>query len=711
MRERIRSFIMLIVVLVSGSAAVCQQTITLENSELKVTLSAENATVMSVTKKQTNTSYLGSSEQSGWFKVQIPLPNWDGHAASSRNLKSVTVKKRGMDSVEIRTNLLRAEDGQYAVPIELVLRLEGENLVCRLKLQNNTKQTIDRVTFPILDVPPAAARTEAIFMPNLMWPLGMVFSKNQIQTAHNPFLSLDPVDVRAWFYSDPRMSVKAIDYPADLPTGWVSYTADGKGIGFDVRDKSFQFKRFFFERRLYRDTRSREANRYDFELSWQWYPLVKPGESWDSSDVYIHFGTADWHGIAAQHRDWLKTWIGRPQVAPLLKASLGWISRNIRSYDEIPTHAKQGVEVGAPYFIMYGWSPIGSHGMSYDAYPRKEFGGLESLRRNLDAARALGSYPMAWTNETVSVETNLGHQLMGKDWTVMDRWGSAVLCGRWSFFEPMQIAIDHNNDVWMQMDPSTGDQEFLLETARRLIHDYHFAGYEFDQGHKNFLSYRPEHAQPALAVSQGYSKYFAAAQEIVKKADPNGIIVGENLSEMMNQFVDSTWIFEGGALNVPQLSMTRYSLPWVTVPTRASVTDRGHANQAFMTNSPLDIFEDLTKHPEYAQHLRQLHALKKAAVQYFYQGDFSDAEGFTLEPAVQKGVLAKSYRDPKFTAVTVVNTGANSLKVRLRPDQDLVSRNVRHYFLDGRTESPKSSGEMELSLAAYDVQIVAFESQ
>ena len=130
-----------------------------------------------------------------------------------------------------------------------------------------------------------------------------------------------------------------------------------------------------------------------------------------------------------------------------------------------------------------------------------------------------------------------------------------------------------------------------------------------------------------------------------------------------------------------------------------------------MTNSPLDIFEDLTKHPEYAQHLRQLHALKKAAVQYFYQGDFSDAEGFTLEPAVQKGVLAKSYRDPKFTAVTVVNTGANSLKVRLRPDQDLVSRNVRHYFLDGRTESPKSSGEMELSLAAYDVQIVAFESQ
>ena len=176
MREGIRSFLILAALLVSGSAAFCQQTITLENSELKVTLSAENATVMSVIKKQTNTSYLGSSEQSGWFKVQIPLPNWDGHTAGSRNLKSVTIKKRGMDSVEIRTNLLRAEDSQYAVPIELVLRLEGENLVCRLKLQNNTKQTIDRVTFPILGVPPAAARTEAILMPNLIWPLGMVFS-------------------------------------------------------------------------------------------------------------------------------------------------------------------------------------------------------------------------------------------------------------------------------------------------------------------------------------------------------------------------------------------------------------------------------------------------------------------------------------------------------------------------------------------------------
>src|SRR3990172_8444674 len=92
--------------LLFGEAALSQQPITLENSELRVSLSPQNATVLSVHNKKTNASYLGSSKQSGWFRIQIPLPYWEGHAAASNDLKAVNVKQLGPEAVEFQATEL-----------------------------------------------------------------------------------------------------------------------------------------------------------------------------------------------------------------------------------------------------------------------------------------------------------------------------------------------------------------------------------------------------------------------------------------------------------------------------------------------------------------------------------------------------------------------------------------------------------------------------
>ncbi len=695
-----------------------QRQIALENSELRVVLSARDASLLSVERKSDGQSYLGVSHQAGWFKVQLPLPHWEGHIAAGKDAPGFTISKRTADSVEFQAAVLVSKEGTHKITSRLTFHLEKDSLICSLNLRNDSRQTIDRIVFPIVDVPPAADGAEALMMPYGApfgtWPLRLVFSQNEIQTTHNPFDTLDPLDLKAWFFTDPKLPIKGINYPMDLPTAWFTYVADKKGIGFDVRTRDFEFQKLTLERRLFRDTSSRSANRQDYEFSWNWYPLVRPGKSWQSPEVYVKFDSGDWHAIARQHRDWLRTWVGRPKVPKELQESLGWISRGIRSFDDIPQIAKQGVDVGAPYFIVYGWSDIGPAGMSYNNYPRPELGGVESLQRNLLRARELGSYPMAWFNGTVSVETNLGHLQMGHDWTAIDRWGGQLEDGRWSFFEPFQIAANPNNDSWFEVDPSSGAQQYLLDTARRFVEDYHFTGFEMDQGHKNFLSYRDrsENFRPEAAFSQGWAEYFSKAEEIVKRANPAGIIVGENPSELMNQYVDSTWIFEGGALNLATLTTLRYSWPWTTLPAKALPANRGQANQCFMMNSYLDIFDDLSKYPEYAEHLKRLHGLKKATSRYLYQGEFSDEEGFSFA-APQAGVMAKSYRDPagKFTAVVVINTSDAPREVTLRPELEIAKMAVRHYYLDGRTESEAASPEFRLDLGAYDVQVLAFESQ
>jgi hypothetical protein len=302
----------------------------------------------------------------------------------------------------------------------------------------------------------------------------------------------------------------------------------------------------------------------------------------------------------------------------------------------------------------------------------------------------------------------------GKDWVSLDRWNGAILGGQWSLFEPFQVATHPNNDTWLENDPSSGAKDFMLSLVRRFVEDYHFSGYEMDQAYKFFLSYRgaAQGGQPALRYSQGYADYFTRAQELVKKNDPNGIIVGEGYSDFLDQYVDSSWVFEGGPLDVTQQNMLRYSLPWITVPVRAMVKNLGHANQAFMMNSPLDIFDDLTDYPDYANHLQQLHHLKTQTSHYFYRGEFSDIEGFSMPDTPPKEVMVKSYRDPadKFLALVAVNTSGKPQATTLRPDATFAAREVRQYDLEGKMQTLRPAPEVRLNLSAFDVKILVFET-
>ena len=144
-----------------------QEPIILENSELRVSLSPQNATVLSVHHKKTNASYLGSSKQAGWFRIQIPLPYWEGHAAASDDLKAVNVKQLGPEAVEFHATELLSKEGTQPVSFKLAMRLEGDNLVCKLSFENRSQQTIDRIIFPILGVPAATDAKEALLIPTL----------------------------------------------------------------------------------------------------------------------------------------------------------------------------------------------------------------------------------------------------------------------------------------------------------------------------------------------------------------------------------------------------------------------------------------------------------------------------------------------------------------------------------------------------------------
>jgi hypothetical protein len=287
-----------------------------------------------------------------------------------------------------------------------------------------------------------------------------------------------------------------------------------------------------------------------------------------------------------------------------------------------------------------------------------------------------------------------------------------VLDGRWSLSTRSPSTTD-DTTILLNYDMGTAAADFNLGNVRRLIIDYGFAGFEMDQGAKNYLAYTAgdRSQRPELRYTEGVRALYDGARRIVKEQDANGVVLGEGSSDFMNQYMDSSWTFEGGSVSVPLHSYHRYSLPWVTLPAGIFTPDPGYANQAFLMNSPLDIFLDLAAHPEFVQHLKRLHALKAAVHSYLYDGDYSDVEGFVLRAGPATTLLAKSYLGPgRRTTVVVINTGGGREAATL----DITGAagwHVSNRRLDGSSEILDGGSGIQLNLGPHDINVVVAEQE
>ncbi len=685
----------------------------LENDQLAVTLSRKSGAIQAVLKKQGGVPYKNPATSPETLLLRIPMGLWEGHSVLGSQGSGLRARQQTADSITLTTSDFVTGEGTFPVDVEIRFRLEKNNLVAQLRLTNRSSHTIDQIAFPMLDVGPSADDSESIVTTSGPRELHELFSQNKIRTHLNPFERLDPDDPRGWGHSDPTISAKAFEYPSGfmgMHSDWMLYRVGDLGIGWDIRDKSFQSQYAVVERFLTRDHLSAAANRQNYRISWRWFPLVGQGKSWESPEVYLKFGSTDWHELAKQHREWAETWMQRPKVAEKFQSSLGWLSRGVTSFDQIPAIAKTGVDVGAPYFIVYGWYIDGMNDLSYGYFPQFWLGGEPALRENLKKARDLGAYPMAWYNGTTTVESTREHQQEGRDWVDVDSYGGIMVDGRWSLFDPDRPPTTDDATVDLNVDMGTGAGDFNIRNVHRMIEDYGFSGFEMDQAGKNFLSYSPHSkaSSPEFSYTNGARELYETSEKIVKGHDPNGIIVTEGISDLENQYSDSAWIFEGGALSVPFYTFFRYSIPWATLNARA-VNDKGHADQAFMMNSPLDIFIDLNKYPEYAEHLKKLHALKEQIYQHLYQGDFSDGDGFTLRSPVPPGIMAKSYIEAgHYTTVVVINSSAAAQTATL-DFAGPAGGTLKNYRLGGAVDTPANANGVSLELWPYDVNVLVLE--
>ena len=261
----------------------------------------------------------------------------------------------------------------------------------------------------------------------------------------------------------------------------------------------------------------------------------------------------------------------------------------------------------------------------------------------------------------------------------MNRHGGIVIDGRWTLFDPDRPPSTEDASTLMNYDMATPAAAFNVDNVRRMILDYGFAGFEMDQGAKNFPSYAESGApgRPELRYTTGAREVYAAARDIVKAQDPDNVIIGEGYSDL------PAGIFE---------------------------PDDRVVNEAFLLNAPLDVFLDLRAHPDFTSRLRRLQQLKQAVQHYLYDWNFSDDEGFTLHTGAGSALLAKSYLAPdgRGIAVVVINSGARAEEGTLE-----IAGAEPNGITVHRLEQPRAAAVRDapvvLQLAAYDVNVFVVE--
>jgi hypothetical protein len=355
---------------------------TLENDQLAVSLSSQSAAIVSVVHKGNHTTYANPTSGTEIVRLQIPVGDWDGHSAAGGQADRFQAQRGSADSLTLTASRFKTSEGDFPIRLEIHCRLDGDNFVTRLRVTNRGTHTIDQIAFPMLQVEPAADGSEMLEMAEGPARLRDLFSQNTVHTHHDPFERLDPQDIRGWIYNDPAFSGKAFEYPSGffMHSAWLNYRAGTRRRLGRARPE-LQSQYAVVERRLQRSRVSMAANRQTCQLSWRWFPLIRPGESCGIAGGVPEFDSGDWHEVARQHRNWLQTWLPRAAVAEKLQSSIGWISRGITAYEQIPAIARTRRRGRRAIFHHLRLVRQRHEQLSYDYFPQAMLGGESSLRR------------------------------------------------------------------------------------------------------------------------------------------------------------------------------------------------------------------------------------------------------------------------------------------------------------------------------------------
>ncbi len=673
----------------------------LENNYVRVTFHPETGGFASLYDKKTSFEYIAAPERAMPFRLMTPL----GERAWLHE------DARGAD-IEIAGATARVRYTIAGIEAEAVYVLDGPAILATLRVANHGERTIEEVMFPM------ARGIAAIPEGEIIWPmffrrnLGDPFQTDTEQGRGAPFGS----DHHTWNEWTQKQHMR---YPQHLCSAWCDYGNRAHGLGMEGCHTDFSIMDFFFHK-VVEKTRAPVRRTLDMIIS---HPRrVRPGETYTSSPVRITLHEGDWRAVAGAHRDWLETWVRKPNRPRAFAESIGWHFFFLKhqdgweshTYEELPRLAEAALAAGCRYLMLFGWQTGGHDNNYWYRYaPNEDWGGEAALRRAVEQCRAMGVELIPFFNGTLANVEMPEHKSFGYKWEAKTRSGHPYYAGDWArcnFDVPMRNRAMLHHEICFCEE----QQAYFLETVARIAQRYGFGNLQLDQiSEKALLCYDDAHGHvtPDRAPIDGLAALLPKTRALVREVNPEGVMISECLNDFTGQWCDSSW--DWTAL-LPFPDPVLYTLPWLMGSLEIDALEYGEVNQAFAYKLHLDMKIDggdglITQYPDFTAHVRRNAELRRRVAEYYALGDYRAQDGAAIQASDNVLVTVFHNRAAHKAAIVAAECAGRAGAAEIAHEWQTSALEVRldSNMRAARTVSPNEP--LNLSLERYEIVVICLD--
>lgn len=631
------------------------------------------------------TEYGAGTGGRGLVRIAAPLPDYPSHYVELGTHGAPQVHERDGALVLVHDGLTTPH-AEVDVRVEVRLRPAPEGLVLSARVENRSDLRLPQVAFPQLLGLRAVGGVDGT---RVRMSRGTTHPLRDLAMSPDDATFLDIALQRYYGYGAFELSMK-----------WLDFGSAAGGLTMYGRDPRYSAQGLLVERPGRTATTA--------ELRWIHYPLIEPGETWESGDFVVLLHPGDWYAGARAFAEFAAR--AYPYDAPqhvreaLAIRSMWAAVRNAdrpeAGLDRIPELAAEVADpdLGVAELVVWHWWQ--KNGLPIVLDPR--LGTEDDLRAALARCRELGvpvslfvsHHLLRDSDETPSQwrHLNAARQPVQDDWTYgrdfLPRWRVQFM-GTHAMMRGSALA-----EGWRAA--ALAEYERLLDLgATSICFDQFWSWFE-----PNFSEHRD--ARPD-AEGDRLLELGRDAHALVRSRDPRGTFSGEMPSEMKVPVLDYTWEWRN-AEELDDDAPFRVVFPQVRLNANVNEHPRG-ALYGFAEGGLLNLMPGnmhshrLADHPDLLRTVRELAALRRRFLRYFTEGEFRHAEGLQAEHC-----LARAYTHGDDVLVVVANPGDEAVRARVRIDPTTwggaaVDRAAALVAQDGTALECARGGPLEVDLA------------
>jgi hypothetical protein len=663
------------------------------------TIDLETGAIVSIRLEDPEIEFVSPTSGRGLARFAAPLDHYQSHFLECGVHGSPTISERD-GGVILNYELLSSSDGTFPIAVEIQLRGSDDGLVLSARVENGLDRPIPQLMFPqLIDLAAVAGEDET----------RLQLGRHCMQ----PFrrLAMEPDNAR-WMdgplntyfpYSDFQFNMKWLDY-GDASGGITLYSRNTRHVtqGLVVQ----------------RPDRADER----MNLRWAHYPILQPGETWESGEFVLVTHPGDWYAGARAYKAFTDT--AYPSNAPqrireaFAIRSLWPAPRNAPPnvrFPELPEYAAELVdpELGIVEMVLWHW-------WYRNGYPVEVDARLGTEEQFADALRAC-------EESGVPISLFFSHHILrdtdetDRDWVHLNAGNQAVI-NNWTYgrdFLPMFRPPFSGTHTMVNGSALSAEWRRIgLEAYERFL-GLGGKGICFDVGR----AWEDPNHNPAIdghpdEEGEKLKEFAQRARDLIRAVYQDGSYSAEHACDVMVPVVDYTWEWFNGS-DIADAAPFRYVFPQFRLNANVNEHPRG-ALHAFMEGALINVMPGnmssyrLRDCPELVEMLRRLNRLHKEHLQFFTDGQFRFREGVTVA-----GGEARAYSHGNDLLVVAINPTAEPTQLTLAVDPtvwggSIVTGTITIQDLDGTIvdRCPGSSRlESAFRLEPDTLRLFAFAAQ